>query len=334
MRVNRNPARPVIPTFRPVPAWCLLLVAAAACRGEHDRLPPGAEPPANGSPTAAAPAAPIAVAITIDDLPWVGALPRGESRAEATRRLLSGLNRHRAPATGFVNCGRAGGEGGVLRLWREAGMQLGNHTSQHMDLNRAPLSAWLQDVRSCDTVLREITGEPFLFFRYPYLHEGRTPERWEAARRLLDELESPPAHVTLHTADWVLAAAYGRGLRESDTALAERIGEEFIEHVVRVLHHYERVAHDRVGRSIAHVMLLHANALVADHLEPLLVRLREEGVRFVPLAEALDDPVYARANEYVGPEGLSWLYRFAPAAPDLAAWDDAEVARLRAAFPR
>jgi hypothetical protein len=30
----------------------------------------------------------------------------------------------------------------------------------------------------------------------------------------------------------------------------------------------------------------------------------------VPLSEALTDPAYERPNQYVGPEGLSWLFRW------------------------
>lgn len=309
----------------------LLLGLLAGCGpegapGEADSPPARAEP----SP----PEAGVPVAITIDDLPWVGVLPPGRDRQAATRRILEALEQHGAAATGFVNCGRVERDAPVLRLWLEAGMPLGNHTDHHLDLNSAPLDAWLRDARRCDTFLREVTGEPFLHFRYPYLHEGNTPERWETARRLLEELESPVAHVTIDTADWILAAAYGSAVRAGDEALAAEIGEAFLEHTLRAVRHYRSVAAERAGRQVSQVMLLHANALVSDYLDPLLDRLREEGIRFVSLEEALSDPVYQLPNDYIGPEGLSWLYRFEPAAPELAAWDDEENARLRARFPR
>jgi peptidoglycan-N-acetylglucosamine deacetylase len=310
----------------------LCAVLAAACAPAPDAAA-DAEIAAAPAPAAGAVRA-IPVAVTIDDLPWVGALAPGESQAEATQRILRALNAHGAVATGFVNCGRVRPGAPILQAWLDAGMQLGNHTGQHLDLNRAPLERWLEDARSCDAFLRRETGAAWVPFRFPYLHEGPTTERWTAARRLLDELDSPPAHVTLQTADWVLAAAYGRAIRAGDAALATRIGEEFVEHVERVLDRYEAISQERVGRGIAHVLLLHANALVADHLPAALARLRERGVRFVRLDVALQDPVYALPNDYVGPEGISWLYRFAPAVPDEFAWDAAEERRLRAAFPR
>jgi peptidoglycan-N-acetylglucosamine deacetylase len=307
----------------------LWLCFVAGCRPgavpDETRTPPAPDP-------ASTPAEPTRVALTVDDLPWVGALPPGETRADATRRILEALERHGAEATAFVNCGRVERGSPVLRLWIDAGMSLGNHTAQHLDLNRAPLENWLRDVRTCDRFLRELTGEPFLSFRYPYLHEGQTADRWQAARDLLAELGSPVAHVTMDTADWVLASAYGAAIRRGDRAKAAEIGDAFVEHVVDVVRHYERVALDRVGRPIRHVMLLHANALVADHLEPLLTRLHAEGVELIPLAGALADPVYTLPNDYVGAGGYSWLYRFEPAAPELSSWDDARVAELRARF--
>lgn len=312
----------------------LLLVGGLVGCGERT------EPRRDEAPTVATAALPeqrepgVPLAITVDDLPWIGALPPGETRVEATRELLAALLEHEAPATGFVNCGRVESGAPILRLWLDAGMELGNHTEQHLDLNRAALDAWLADVRSCDATLREITGDSVLFFRYPYLHEGRTRDRWAAARALLDELDSPVAHVTIDTADWILAAAYGDAIRAGESERAAEIGEAFLEHVVRVAEHYEAVAGERVGRSVAHVLLLHANALVSDYLDPLLDRLEEEGFVFVPLEMAQRDPVYALPNDYFGPGGLSWLYRFVPAAPELAAWDDREAARLRELFPR
>ncbi len=274
------------------------------------------------------------VAITIDDLPWVGALPPGETRADATGRLLAALGEHDAPATGFVNCGRVRPEAPVLRLWLAAGMELGNHTAEHLDLNRASLDAWIADARSCHAFVQELTGRPVVYFRYPYLHRGPTPERYTAARDALDAMGSPIAPVTIDTSDWILAAAYADALRAGDGVRAEAIGRALVEHVARQARHYREVAREKVGRDVAHVLLLHANALEADYIDEVLERLRAEGFRFVPLEDALEDPVYDRADDYIGPEGLSWLYRMEPATPEMAAWDDEEAARLRAMFPR
>lgn len=310
---------------------CLaLLLLLAACRPGDDAAEDRREEP----PPPAAPQAEFAgrLAVTFDDLPWIGELRPGESRLEATRRLLATLAAYGAPATGFVDCGRVAPGAPVLRPWLEAGMRLGNHTEDHLDLDRAGLDAWIGAARRCDAYLRELTGDTAVYFRYPYLHRGSTRERYRAARAALARLGAPVAPVTINTVDWILAARYTEALRAGDAGRAAAIGEALVEHVARATAHYREVAREKVGRDLAHVLLLHANALAADYLDEVLERLRGEGFRFVPLAAALEDPVYGRPDDYIGPEGLSWLYRIRPATPEMAAWDDAEAARLRALF--
>jgi len=283
------------------------------------RIPAEAPPPeANGT-----------MAVTIDDLPWVGDLPPGLDRAAANRRLLEALTARGVPATGFVNCGREPAGSPILRLWQEAGMEIGNHTEQHLDLNRADVDAWIADARSCDRRLREVTGRAAVPFRYPYLHRGPTVERYRRAREAVDALGGPIAPVTINTADWVIDDAYIEALRAGDAARAREIGEALVEHVLLATAHYQERARERVGRDVSHILLLHANTLLADHLGTLIDRLGERGFRFVSLEEALRDPVYAMPDVYIGREGLSWLYRFEPPIPEAHAWDTAEAARLR-----
>ncbi len=312
-------------------------VAAVAAVVLLTGCPPNGSPPDQTVPNVAAAVEEQfagQLAITIDDLPWIGAVHPGETKLDATDRLLAALAAHRASAAAFVNCDRTRPDAPLLQRWLDAGHRVDNHSAAHADLNRAPLEQWLRDVRSCHEFVQALTGRDTIFFRYPYLHYGPTRERWEAARELLAELESPIAHVTIDNSDWLLAAAYGEAIRAGDHALQAEIAEAFIEHILRATRHYQEVARRKLGRDVAHILLLHANTLVADHLDTLLLRLREEGFHFVPLEEAKRDPVYERRDEYIGAAGLSWLYRIEPATPEDAAWDDAETARLRERFRR
>lgn len=307
----------------------VLAVALAAC---GDRAPGGddAALPAAGETEAPADAdSGTPVAITIDDLPWVGPLPPGWSRMDGTVRILEALRRHDAPATGYVNCGRVAPGAPVLRRWLEAGHELGNHTAEHLDLNYADPAVWAADAERCHRFLRELTGADSLTFRYPYLHRGDTAERYRAGRDALDGLGATIVPVTINTGDWILDDAYVAARRAGDQTRARAIRDAYVAHVARAANHYREVAAERVGREIAHILLLHANALLADELDAVLARLRQEGFRFVSLGAALRDPVYALTDDYIGPEGLSWLYRIPPAIPSARAWDMAEAAALR-----
>src|SRR5687768_16102603 len=46
------------------------------------------------------------LAVTIDDLPWVGGLSPADSESAATKRMLDALTSRRVPATGLATCSR------------------------------------------------------------------------------------------------------------------------------------------------------------------------------------------------------------------------------------
>lgn len=280
---------------------------------------------------AGAPSEDVPIAITIDDLPWIGP-PHGDLSLAGTDRLLEALTARGVEATGFVNCDRAETRDPILRRWLEAGMELGNHSAAHRDLNRADLAVWLGDVRRCDQYLRSLSVEPVRWFRFPMLHQGPTRARRQAAEELLVELGYVNAHVTIDTSDWLMAVAYREALARGDRAEAERVGRAHVEHVVAAARHYRDFARARFGRDVGHVLLLHANALNADWLGAALDALVAEGFRFVPLEQALEDPVYDLPDDYVGENGISWLYRVAPAMPAAAEWDQAREDEIRQRF--
>ena len=102
-----------------------------------------------------------------------------------------------------------------------------------------------------------------------------------------------------------------------------------MEHMLAALAHFAEVARSVAGRDVAHILVLHANALAADHFGRVLEEFEKQGAVFVTLDEALADPIYERNDRYVGPKGLSWLYRIDPSGTTTAQrWDEQEAARL------
>lgn len=268
------------------------------------------------------------IAITIDDLPWAGALASGEDRASATKRLIRTLQAHQVPAFGFVICGRIkDGDEEVLRLWQQAGFELGNHSSEHKALDKMTLEAWFDDVSACDQRLREITKGPVRYFRYPYLRMGKTVELREASLQKLAALSYQVGHVSVDTSDWLLNTAYEKATNQAEVAAA------YQEHILAAVHHYQEVAKQKVGRDVAHILLLHANQLESEHLDGVLTALETEGFVFISLEEALKDPVYQAKDEYAGVWGVSWLNRIAPLTlPDVAYWDKAQIEQISKRF--
>jgi len=318
----------------------VLLAALVAACGQERAAPetapaPVPQPPStqpSPPPAVAAEPEPAVIAVTIDDLPFVGPVGPGDSREAATDRMMWALRSHHVIATGFVVCRTLARQRGIVQKWLDAGMELGNHTRTHRDLEQVEPAEWEEEVASCRTEITALTGTPPRYFRYPYLRQGETAERRDAAAAFVRGLGHELAPVSVDTNEWMLVAPYVRALERGDDAEAQRVGNAYVTHVMESVRHFRRVARERVGRDVRHVLLLHANAIAADRLDELLTAIEGEGLRFVPLAEALADPVYARRDDYAGRETISWLYRFEPVMTDRT-FDDAQNAFL-ASFDR
>jgi peptidoglycan/xylan/chitin deacetylase (PgdA/CDA1 family) len=98
------------------------------------------------------------VAITFDDLPSThGDL---QTMIDVTRRLLQTIKESGVPAIGFVNEAKLYAPGQIdertslLRMWLDAGLDLGNHSFSHISIDRTPISAYKEDVIKGETVTR------------------------------------------------------------------------------------------------------------------------------------------------------------------------------------
>jgi peptidoglycan/xylan/chitin deacetylase (PgdA/CDA1 family) len=266
-------------------------------------------------------AAARAVAVTFDDLP-AGSAVAGDlaSLRLLTERLLESVRRHGVPAVGFVNEGKlfAGGaapaevEGrtALLRMWLDAGLELGNHSYSHGDLNRMRLEEFQADVIRGEAVTRKLLeerGRKLRYFRHPFLHVGEELRKRRAFEGFLAAHGYTVAPVTVDNDEYVYAAVYADARRRGDAAAATRIGDEYLRYMDEVFSFFEDAARRIAGREIKHVLLLHANTLNADYFGALAEALGRRGYRFVPLAEALQDDVYRLPDTFVGAPGNSWL---------------------------
>lgn len=310
-------------------------VAAAAC---------AAPPPATDRSTAASrPSGETRLmAITIDDLPMS---PPGRhttaQQEEITGRLLAVLAAHEVPAIGFVNESKLEVEGVVdprrvalLERWLDAGHELGNHGYDHLDLHRVDAEAWLADVLRGERVTRplvEARGQKLVWFRHPFLHTGRTVEVQRETARALAEHGYRIAPVTVDNQEWVYADAYADAWNRGDRTAMERLGRDYVRYMLAVVEFYEGQSRAIAGELIPQTLLVHAYALNADWLDPLLDALEERGYRWIPLAQAVEHPAYQRPTEgHTGPGGITWLHRWAITAgmdpstfrgePEVPAW--------------
>ena len=271
------------------------------------------------------------VAITFDDLPWNGPGYSEEEIVGLTDTLLATLVGRGVPATGLVTCRGIRDGAPILRKWLDAGMELGNHSTSHRDLNSTPADEWLADVRRCDEAVAGVIGGPVRWFRYPMLHQGEERSVRDSVARALESWGYSNAHVTIDNSEWLLARAYDLAMQAGDLTEADAVAEAYVAHLREAAEHFREAGREKFGREVDHVLLLHANAIAARHIGDVVDALEADGFSIASLEEVLSDPIYSRVDEYVGPVGLSWIYRAAPLSPD-DPWDDIAEAALSERF--
>lgn len=259
------------------------------------------------------------VAVTFDDLPYVGGPDSLAAAREATGKILAALSRQRVPASGFVTGRHVLREGetdarlDMLRAWRDAGMRLENHGFDHLDYVDASIPAYQDEIAAGMVFpqrVAEETGGRVRWFRAPFNHASPDREKREALGAWLDARGLDLAPFTVEHADYVWNRAYVDAVERGDRATLDRIAAEYLDHLDAAFSFAEDLSRQTFGREIPQVFLIHANAIHARHLDAMLTRLRARGYRFVSLEEATSDPAYASEDGYLGPRGISWLHRW------------------------
>jgi len=254
------------------------------------------------------------VAITMDDLP--GHNCEWASLESLTRRLLEPIRSQKVPLTAFVIAGHClelptERRRAILEMWTSAGVELGNHSYSHADLNSTAIADYEKDILHADAVLRETTGALRLrWFRSPMLHTGPDPETKARLAAFLAGHGWRQAPVTFDNSDWMFAYVYRDARERGDTALAERVRAAYLPYLESVIAFFEVRSVEVVGREFPQVLLLHANELNAEMLPDLLAMLRRRGYGFVSLDAALADSAYALPDGYAGRGGFSWIHRW------------------------
>jgi peptidoglycan-N-acetylglucosamine deacetylase len=281
------------------------------------------------------------VAITFDDLPRGGDSPDPPSAAEIRELTLKLLGHLKGlPVSGFVNAGQerdlgAGGVHEILRLWVRHGAVLGNHTYSHPDIHRISLEQYTADIARGEPAIEKATGRKPLYFRHPFLRAGKDAETWNGLRAFLDKRGYIVAPVTVDTADYLFAAVYAHALKK-DPPLARRVRDAYIPYMESQFDFFESRSREVVGREIPQVLLLHVNRLNADTMGEMVAMMQRRGYRIVSLRQALRDPAYRLADNYVGPGGFSWIHRWSitkgmkpRGEPEPEPWIAREFERLR-----
>jgi peptidoglycan-N-acetylglucosamine deacetylase len=258
------------------------------------------------------------VVFTFDDIPGVGLGCDADGVAAMNRRLVGHLTRHKIPALGLVVdtnlCRDYTHLAKIYEIWLDAGIELGNHTASHLDLNTTPLDVFRKDTLIGDQTIQALLkkrGMKRRYFRYPFLRAGLDLEKKRAFESFLNEQGYTIAPVTIDNDEYVYAAVYQRAMQRGDKRVADRVGDDYIRYMESMFEWYENLSQQTLGYELPQILLLHMNRLNAEHLDRLIAMAKKRGYKFISIDEALRDPAYKRMDRYVGPRGLSWLQRWA-----------------------
>jgi len=268
-----------------------------------------------GAASAQSPAPGRRIAITIDDGPVVGELKDLERFQRISAGLISSLQAEKVPATIFINERQLNVEGqrdaraAVLVQWLDAGFDLGNHTYSHPSMNEIPLWQFEDNVVKGEVVMRpliEERGRKLVWFRYPFLDCGKTPEARQKFADFLEQHHYRVAPVTVDYKDYMFAGPYSRMLRAGNPDVAEKIRQAYLDSIDVEFGEAERISRELFGYELPQILLIHCSEMNSVSLRDSIAIMRKRGYSFITLEEAMKDAAYAGPGKYNG-DGGSWF---------------------------
>lgn len=256
----------------------------------------------------------IEVAVTVDDLPLHGPLPKGVTRHGLTQKMLKTLQQYKVPEVyGFINAGKIKDDeslASVLKLWTDSGYPLGNHTLNHKNINKVSIEEFENEINENEDTLRKwVSHNRWRYFRYPFLIEGADLARRNAIRQHLQTRGYTIAQVTIDFEDWSWNQPYARCLDGNKPEDVAWLKSSFVENAVYKLRQAKAISDFLYKRPVKHVLLLHIGAIEAEVLDSLLQAYKKRRVKFIPLSEAMRDEIYAFDPGQLSNRGVEFTFQ-------------------------
>ncbi|PXY23086.1 hypothetical protein DI005_22970 [Prauserella sp. PE36] len=240
---------------------------------------------------------PVKVAMSVDDLfQWKG-MPYPESHPPArTAQLLidAFANHGHPPVYSFSSTAPVDDEPAfaeVFDQWVDAGHHVGNHTHYHASLNWVKPSVYIDDIkRSEDVIGSYIERAPSKYFRYCMDMWGNSPEKTAQVQAWLAKAGYLAAPLSYWFYDAQFAVPYLRALHNKDEGVRNWILDKFVETAIDQFKRQVNLSYQALGRQQVHIGLLHGTPVTGDAADRVLAGLKELGVEFVTLEEAMADP--------------------------------------------
>jgi peptidoglycan/xylan/chitin deacetylase (PgdA/CDA1 family) len=234
------------------------------------------------------------IALSFDDVPrFQGAFMTPDERTIALIQALKEAGVEQAAF--FVTSGNleqdygANGEARI-RAYVEAGHVIANHSASHTHLSESTVADYLADLDKTETWLAGRLGRR-PWYRFPYLDEGHDLARRDAVRAALARRRLTNGYVTVDAYDWAIDDLARKAITDKRAIDLRALGDFYAQSTVQAADFYDRIARETLGRSPAHVLLLHETDLNALFIEDVIAALRADGWEIIPIDEAYRDPI-------------------------------------------
>ena len=235
------------------------------------------------------------IAITIDDLPFVGSANGDATKLQREHdrflKIMQALIDNKVPATGFVIAGSIEkGQWELLEAFHQAGFILGNHTFSHANLNTTKADKYIDNVDQADKMLTPLMSET-KYFRYPYLAES-SGEKKRLVTDYLSAHQYVIAPVTIDSKDFIFnEQLYRIPYRMREKSL-EQLKRRYLAYIWNQTLKAENRA-QKEGKPAKQILLIHANLLNSYLLGDIIELYKQKGYRFISLSDALKAPAPA-----------------------------------------
>ena len=234
------------------------------------------------------------IALSFDDVPrFPGAFMTPDERTIALIQALKEAGVKQAAF--FVTSGNLEQDYGRngearIRAYVDAGHVIANHSFSHTHLSDSTVADYVADLDKTEAWLKGRPGRR-PWYRFPYLDEGHDIERRDAARAALRERGLTNGYVTVDAYDWAIDDLARKAVTEKREINLRALGDFYAETVVKAADFYDGLARETLGRSPAHVLLLHETDLNALFIEDVVAALQADGWQIIPIDEAYADPI-------------------------------------------
>jgi peptidoglycan/xylan/chitin deacetylase (PgdA/CDA1 family) len=240
------------------------------------------------------------IAITIDDLPFVGSATNTPANLKRTQdrfmAIVKVLRDNNIPATGFAIGGAiAKNEWDLLETFRNQGFALGNHTYTHKSLGGMSAENYIADIARADEKLAQVMTEP-KYFRYPYLAEG-TGIKKQKVLEYLTTHQYTVAPVTIDSKDYEFNAQFYRIPYRKRAQNIQQFKKRYLAYIWKQTLAAENRAKKIAGQPVKQILLIHANLLNSLCLEDVIHMYQQNGYTFISLADALKGNTGQPINE-------------------------------------